>query len=250
MIAEFETKIIIKGTREEILSMFTVLKKFETETKNLCSISIHTVSNDFLFLLENTSDEKIHEFLSETETEINVTADGPTGWLISPGELKLFEALANVAPKAYFNGQISGITTYQEYSHFGELKNGKLYLSDFIISNDEILESYIADVKKKMTRVKFCKLFKVDKEFFDSDAYYDFLCSAGCDGFPSNLDYDTFMEYCDCSEIEEDEYVTAVKKAVELGIVDFETFSDSINVDNYTSKNIYDPKTKKYIKQV
>ena len=99
---------------------------------------------------------------------------------------------------------------------------------------------------QKLPYSKFCKLFKVDKDEFDKECYEEFIYEAGDEGFPNEMDLDTFLDFCCSSEIDEDKFEDAIEKVSELGIVDFSTFRDDIDRDEYAEKRIYDPVTKTY----
>ncbi len=254
MSADLNTSIDMRGTTEELLSMLKVLRVFETEKREqyqknrncgyIESVKISGASGRISSA--RLSDQEMIDFLAEAGTELRVQAAGPWGAFHEPGEAGLFEALAEAAPNAYFDGMISGFITGADVSHSGTLTDCKLLLSNYYVADETFPELYVEDVKKKLSYAKFCRLFKVDKEEFESDCYGDFLMDAMDEGFPSDMDYDSFMDLCDCSEIDEEQFEAAIEKTAELGIVDFETFRETFDEDAFCQTSIYDPVTKTY----
>lgn len=66
--------------------------------------------------------------MCDCKKPIFVEAAGPYGRYGRMDEAGLFEALADVAPKARFKAHTEGFTTGQSDDFVGELKNGKLYM--------------------------------------------------------------------------------------------------------------------------
>lgn len=110
--------------------------------------------------------------------------------------------------------------------------------------------------QRGIVTIDYKRALKVDGTVYSSDIYEnlsewtdeEFICEAGEEGFPGDIDYDTFVELCYGSEIDEDQFEDAIEKVSELGVVDFDTFRDEIDQDEYAEKHIYDPKTKTYSK--
>lgn len=254
MSSEANTEITMQGTAEELLSMLRVLRIFETDKaaqyscRHDCAyindVTIST-SGGKRINLKDSADEDLASFVSGIKKELQIQADGPWGAYYEPGEVGLFEALADSAPTARFSGCIDGFDPGAKFRHTANLKDGKLYLSDFTMENEEPDQLYIQDVKKRLPLAKFCKIFKIDTDEFDSDGYEALIDE---EGFPDDIDFDTFTDLCECSEIDEEQYEAAIEKVVALGIVDYDTFCDSIDEDRYSVKRVYDPVTKIYRK--
>ena len=201
MSADLNTSITMKGTFEELLSMLKVLQQFETEKlqqyrkKKDCgyidSVNVRGTSGEISIF--ELSEQKLIDFLTGAGNELFVEASGPWGCFCEPGEVGLFEALAEVAPTASFEGNINGFVTGADVNHTGKLIDGKLYLSDYYVADETLPELYREEVEKKLSHSKFCRLFKVDKEEFDPEYYCDFLMEVSEEGFPNEIDYDTFM---------------------------------------------------------
>lgn len=256
MSADLNTVISIQGNQEELFAVLKVLRSYETEkrdqyrTQRNCGYIDHVVVTGALgdCRIEKMIDEELMTFLSTAGEKLIITTGGPWGAFYTPSEAGLFEAMADVAPDATFRGSTEGFVTGADVSYSVELSDGLMHISECLIPNEEFPELYIKEFKEKLPYAKFCKLFKVDKEEFDKDSYEEFIDEAGNEGFPNEMDYDTFIEICYGSEIDEDKFEDAVEKVSELGIVDFDTFRDEIDMDEYAEKSIYDPKTKTYSK--
>lgn len=254
MSADLSTSISMRGNQEALAAMLKVLRSFETEkreqyrTQRNCGYleGVSVTGASGTCRTERMTDEEIQAFAATAGGELSIGAGGPWGVFNFPGDVGLFEALADVAPDAAFVGQIDGFITGADVFHRAELADGVMQIAEYNIPDEEIPELYTADFKKKLSHAKFCKLFKVDRDDFDRDCYEEFIYEAGAEGFPSEMDYDTFLEFCDCAEIDEDKFEAAIEKVSELGVVDLDTFRDDIDREDYMEKRIYDPRTKTY----
>ena len=254
MSADLNTSITMRGSFEELLSMIKVLQLFESEklqqyrtTKDCGYIEwVNVQGASGVIRTSELSEQKLIEFLSNAGNELIIDAAGPWGAFCEPGEVGLFEALSEAAPNAFFDGNINGFVTGADVSHIGKLIDGKLHLTDYYVADETFPELYVEEVEKKLSYSKFCKLFNVDKEEFELEYYSDFIMEASEEGFPNEMDYDTFMEFCDCAEIDEEQFENALNQVADLGIVDFETFCESINEDDFSTKSVYNPIEKVY----
>lgn len=250
MSADLNTYIKIRGTKEELLAMLKVIRLFATEkreqynAKRDCgyledvTVACEAAEED----LEEMTDEELAEFLERTDKELTVYAQGPWGCFYHPAEIGLFEEMADAAPNAAFEGGIDGFITGADVNCAAELKDGILYLSNFMIPDEAWGEVYRKDVKKKMSFAKFCKLFCVDKEEMDHTEYEEFLMEAADCGFPDDLEYEEFLGLCPASGLEDEEaYEDALNKVAALGIVDPETFREEIDTEEYAEKQTYRP---------
>lgn len=250
MSADLNTFIKMEGTREELLEMLKVLRKYATDMheqyknhrdcgylENVCASGADEEVD-----LEDVTDEELEEFLETSGTELTVDASGPWGCFFHPAEIGLFEAMADAAPNASFEGSIDGFVTGADVNCCAVFKDGVLNLSNFMIPDEAWGEVYLKAMKKKLSFAKFCKLFKVDKEEMDSSEYEDFLMEASDCGFPDDLEYDEFMDLCPASQLDEDQYGAALEKISDLGIVDMETFREDIDMEEYAEKQVYRPK--------
>ena len=254
MSADLNTCISMQGTAEELLSMLHVLRVFETDNvaqyfcHHDCSyiedVTIST-SGGKCINLKDSADEELASFVSGRKKKLQIQADGPWGIFYELGDVGLFEALADSAPTARFIGSINGFVTGARVSLTADFRDGKLYLSEFTMPNEVLPQLYTEDVEKRLPLAKFCRIFKIDRDEFDSDDYEALIDE---EGFPDDIDFDTFTDLCECSEIDEEQYDAAIEKVVALGIIDYDTFCDSIDEDRYSVKHVYDPVTKIYRK--
>lgn len=270
MSADLDTSITLRGEKEELLAMLKVLKEFDMDTETLFQYRqthpiygyiewVEVLGNSQKRELKSMNEADLQDFISKAGNELSVHAMGPWGNYGLPEDLGLFEALAEAAPNAYFEGAINGFITGADVGHYGTLENGLLCLQNYYKSDecydeddedDGFSEEYIKYFKKKISRVKFCKLFKIDKDEFDMECYEEFIAEAMEHSFPikgHDLDYDTFVELCD-SEIDEEQYAKALKTLEELEMMDFEKFCESADEMFLSSPEYYDPITKKYKK--
>lgn len=249
MSADLNTFIEMRGTREELLEMLKVLRKFATEMREQYNYHrdcgyiewVSAEGGDGKVRLDDITDEALEEFLETSGTELKVDASGPWGSFYHPAETGLFEALADAAPNASFEGSIDGFVTGADVNCNAVLSDGVLHLSNFMIPDEAWDEVYLKAMKKKLPFAKFCRIFKVDKEEMDSSEYEDFLLEASDCGFPDDLEYDEFMSMCPASQLEEDQYEEAREKVSGLGIVDMATFREDIDTEEYAEKQVYRP---------
>ena len=175
--------------------------------------------------------------------EVTVEAFGPFGTnsfgtYYQLDDLTIFIELAKAIPNACFKGKIDGFVTGAEVSLEAEFEGGKLSLHSYHVADEYFPTLYEKKIEKLLPYDEFCKMFKLDKECFDEYCYSEFINDAiAYEEFP-DIDYDTFMEYCDCSEIDEVEYESAAQKLRSVGLVDFRTFMGSVNFDDYMKHTV------------
>ena len=183
--------------------------------------------NGVCFGIDEANDEEMVNFLSRSGNELTITADG----VFFPGrDDDVFEGLASAAPKAYFIGDIDAIVCGVSETISAELKEGKLYLSNFdgSFSGEDFYEIYLA---KNLSKEMFCEIFKIEKDDWCTDCFLDFIADAYEVGFPTEISYDDFCEHFPYAEISEDQFNDAIQKVLALGILDFDTFSDTLYED-------------------
>lgn len=258
MSADLNTYISMQGTAEALLSMLRVLRVFETgnavqysdrhDCAHIDMVTIKGASGRKNIRLEDVTDEELSVLVSGVKKGLRVEAGGPWGNFCELGDVGLFEALADSAPTARFSGSINGFVTGARVALAADFRDGKLYLSEFTMPYEAFPELYVEDVKNRLTLSMFCEIFKVNADEFDSDDYEAFIGNLMEEeqSFPDDIDFDTFIDFCECSEIDEEEYDAAIKNVAALGVVDYDTFCDSIEEDHYSVKYVYDPVTKTY----
>lgn len=260
MSADFNTEITIKATKEDLIKLIKGLYDFKKHSKKVNK-------NNYAYLewivvkCKNLSlyvgkDSTIKKFVTDCGEEINISASGPYGYFYELSEVKLFEYLAEIAPRAYFKGSINGFSGTADQNLQAELKDSRLYIEKSYLDQGDIEEDgahaqYVRFIKKELPYSKFCKLFKIDKEEFDEDEYneviYDMLLAYDS---LHELDYETFTEY-DLSDIEEDEFCVAMDKISNLKLLSFDEFMSEGYFDEYcgTATIIYDPIKKEYLEE-
>lgn len=259
MSTELDTTIELYGTTEERVAMLRVLKFFENEKleqyskKGDCGYleNVQVTTADESRRILRMTDDELTAFVSEAGDELTVDAEGPYGHYWGPEDVGVFEALADAAPKASFKGCISGYVHDGDVRHCGELKNGLLYLSDYTATEETFLAicaDYIDSVKEKLPYADFCELFLIDNDKFDDEQYSDFIMYSADYGSMSDVDYNSFADFCKCSEINEEQYKNAMAKVSGLKIKSYDDFCFYIDKDKYSEKRIYDPAAKAYEK--
>ena len=252
MSSDIATYIYFKGNKDELSAFIRVIYTFETDTTkdaNLECTSMRTNEHNLEFIdLEDIDDEEIQGFIDEASGEIIVEGEGPYGRFGSLSEVGLFQALSEAAPTAYFDGSSSGFDDGGDFGLKADLKNGKLYLAEYELWNDELNRRYKEHIKEKMPYTEFCSRFKVDVERFDDKDYIDFLDSvtkAPFYGWPYGTYYSEFKEWCGASEITEEGYRKAIEHLPDLNILDEGDFRQE-TIKQIARKTVYDPVTKKY----
>ena len=248
MTADYQLDITMEGTTDELKNMLGVVGLYTGEKpQSFSSIRVSEKEID----LKNLTDEIINEVSSSGK--VIVTAYGPWG---SYGELidvGLFRDMAEVAPKAYFNAEISGSATYEVQNLKCELKDDLLNITTYFEAHTTEGELYAEDFVEKLPYGKFKKLFKVAGENFDKEVYcrmaewliyvfYDSLEDANFDEFVKLLE-----DWLGETELDEDEFreIAGSKLAVR-GIMTGRDFRKSHEC-GVTCEYVYDPLAKAYV---
>lgn len=147
MSADLSTRIHLKGTSDELLSMLRTLRSFNRgKMCSLGSIRASYRSDDrnkkYISDIDMKNSELL-EFVSESKNEIYVEARGPYG-CFDMGKIIIFEALADSAPNAYFDGRITGFITGADVGYTATLSDGKMKTSYYEMP-DDYLPAYDLD---------------------------------------------------------------------------------------------------------
>lgn len=158
MSREMDTSVTIEGTPDQLFAMLKTLQSFETDwQKQYWELAhskrvgaeldhgylenVHSVRKNkgkyTTYTFRNMTDDELRAFVAEAGASIEVFADGPIGSFYEPGELGLFETLAEAAPDAAFSGRITGIAWGAEFRHTAELKDGHLELDDRVYDGED-----------------------------------------------------------------------------------------------------------------
>lgn len=234
MSACYDTNIELKGNVDELKKMIRFLCQSEYLDSDP---TLYEDKEEFL------TDSELEAYIIKNKNKIELNFSGPYGRFAELDETWIFEDLACIAPNAYFNGCMSGFSGTGNYSLSGELRDQKLYLKATASCDEYGYSDYCDYVKKHISTDKFCELFKIDNDDFDE---YDFMCFFA-DNYLDDVSIDTFKEYFDYSEIDDDEFEDAIDELLEL---DLEYYSDFVSDKSEEDAKtwVYDPlnvKTKK-----
>lgn len=259
MSAEFNTKMEIKGTRDELINIITAAIKFNDFIKKkknkypyyFENLQVKASGGSFLSG-NNISEDEIKDFLKTVNGSVQITANGPYGYFSELSEVKFFEYLAEAAPSSYFKGSINGFSGSADQNLQAELKDSRLYIEEYYADQgddegDGEYGQYVKFIKRELPYSKFCKLFKINKKEFDEESYSDFINDM-MDNSLLELDYERFSEY-GFGEINEDEFEEAMSKIADLNLITFDEFmcEGYFDEDCGTTTIIYDPIKKEYL---
>ena len=261
MSAGIFTEIKLKGASVELFEQIKAVKSYESSKKKQYEeshdcpyIESVVVKNSMGEVLTDFSDDSIRDFVEKNPDEILIEAQGPYGIFDGLGETGIFETIADASPEAHFEGRSSGFVTGAEVELIGELKSmdkpipgwpeNCLVLDEYYITDDALPELFADKVKEVIPYSDFCTLFKVDEDEFDEYEYNYFIEEAfGEEGFP-DMEYEDFMDCCEASWIDEDEYEKAVERLSNMGIIDYDTFKEDFDYTNFLERSFYNPITK------
>ncbi len=250
--ADFELTMTVNGEKEDLLSILNVLKRYDEGEKGVYFSSIEINKNEESVNIDEIDDDEMEFFATPDNTPLTISAIGPYGHYGELNDVDIFRDIAEAAPEAYFEAEITGNTTYTVQSLNCELKDKILHIKTYFESNEEGPEAYIQYVLKLLPYNKFIDLFKVKSDDFDEDSYSEFIddVSTYQDECFIDMEYDEFMEnlnaYSADSELDEDEYEEIINSLQELNIRGYYEFME--DYDAGTSEELdYDPIAKSYI---
>ena len=110
MVADLNTSIILKGTKEELKVALGSMMKLTT-TKNF-----------HLDCFEN--EEALVKKIESSDGEVEFYFGGPYGHFASLEETDIFEQIVSAVPNIYLNGKIEGFTTGQSEAAVAVLAPG------------------------------------------------------------------------------------------------------------------------------
>lgn len=146
MSADLNTEITLEGNKKELLAFIKVLRVFERdrlkqyEDGEGCAYieSVELDNGLDNVSLEDLTLKEIREFISDCEeNSIQVECSGPYGKFGKLSETGLFEALADAAPKASFDGQMTGFTSGGDIGLDANFGDGELYVSEFCLAYED-----------------------------------------------------------------------------------------------------------------
>ena len=247
--ADFELNMTINGTNEELATMLAVFKKYiEGEDGVYFNWPSVTRSGEEIDLEESTPEE-ILEFLEGSEGEVEINAGGPYGHYGMLNDVDLFRDMAEAAPDASLEAEITGTTTYTEQNLNCNLENRILHISTFFEANEEEGDVYAEYFTGKLPYEKFIRLFQVTDEDFDEDVYADFIT----DTFQyeettlADMDYDAFMKALEVeSDLDEEGFEAVMKEIRAMGWQNFYEVREDAEL-GFDDEMDYDPIAKAYV---
>lgn len=259
MSADFNTEILMKGTKEELIAMTNVLKSYVTEkqeqyNENRDCAYMRSVRINGENYLDKLTDEQLEEVVEASNGSVEADAMGPYGVFGLLEEVTLFEEMAEAAPMAWFDGQMSGFDAGGRQAKKGVLEDKQLHVyidypeeafDGFFDDDEETQEEYVKAMKKLLPFSKFIKLFKIDKAEFGKEEYDDFIYDQMIENEFPDIDYDDFMDAVgNCAEIDEDAFYDITDDLSEAGVVPFADYDG--DDDEWDEEMIYDPIAKKW----
>ena len=236
MNADYETKIVFLGNEEERKRFINIVKLYSSRD---------TREAFFDFDLDS-----LEEMENDDSEEIEIEASGPWGSYGELNDVGIFREIAEATPNAELKAFITGSGTYEAQSLKARLKDKKLYIETYLFSYEDIGERYTEYLTKKLPYDEFVRLFKIDADEFDEDAYVEYMeyCAyEDEDQTISDISYEDFLENVEGTEIEEEEYNEIVEKLRERRIETYDEFKIS-GEDGCIDRLIYDPVSKDYCK--
>lgn len=142
--ADFNTVMTVKGTKEDLEKVTKVLMKwvekqaqyveerncayfddFRMSKINSTEIAEYSMNADGSF----SNEEAIQDFIANAGNEVCIYMSGPYGCFgLLDEDITLFEEMAEVAPNATFSGEMSGFNPGGDQTKQGTLKNKMLYI--------------------------------------------------------------------------------------------------------------------------
>lgn len=212
--------INIKGTKEEKLKLIDLLKN----NKHTGSTTI-----DYKFI-DIIHEEELNKLLEESIDGLKVFSEIRRNLPEDLSEIKLFEDIATLVPNTTFEGKIEGERYGTRIYFDAKYKDNNLHQTYFeSVQCDNEVDAYVEYLHKEMPFSKFCKIFKLDEEETDEEAYEEFLM----EGYIDSIKYDDFLYSFEDAETSEEEFQKGMDKLIELGIQDYETYSDTLRKEDY-----------------
>ena len=175
MTADFELILVLRGNKSDIKNMLEVFAHYcHYGDREVCFNFVkvngkYTCWGDDAIDWENITDELVAELSSSGE--ILIDANGPYGSYIELNDVDLFREMAEVAPDANFEAEISGYQQYSVQNLKCRLEDKKMYITTFFQSNSEAGDAWVEDFMKKIPLEKFKKLFEISGGDFNEDNY-------------------------------------------------------------------------------
>ena len=137
MSAEFFTEIEMKGTPEELTAILKALQLFATERKKQWSKTGDCAYVEYVQVEEDPSGQAIDKLkedelaalVEEMGDTLHVSFSGPWG-VRGMKKAGVFQAMAEAAPNAWFEGNVNGIISGADVDIYTSLEDKMLYVSE------------------------------------------------------------------------------------------------------------------------
>ena len=149
MAADFNTSIRMSGTKEEIIAMLTVAKKYATEKQQqyrekrdceyFLGVAVKAANGnifDFGRSLTEMSDAELSALIDDSNCAVCAEASGPYGVFGTLDEIFVFEEMAEAAPNAKFVAEIDGFNPGGSQSALFVLENKLLNIKSYSEGED------------------------------------------------------------------------------------------------------------------
>lgn len=240
--AFFETSGVLRGNRGELAAMEAVLLKYTGPDQE---VRFDKCEFRDCPALRGEGPEADSE-----EIEVSFDADGPYGKYDGLKEVPVFREMADAAPAAFFDIEVSGNTDFTEDELKCRLSGGLLRIDAETVNSEDQDEAYLDYLAEKMPFDLFTKLFRIEEDSLDEDDYRGLLndlvidCDEGMT--PFDTDYDGFVEkledYGGKTELDEDGFEAVKAEAQERGILSVCDFREE-NDSSVKESRVYNPVT-------
>ena len=232
--AFYETKGVIKGTAGELAAFAQILGKYTGKSEGIYFMAC--------------------SFEAKNGDEIPFTASGPYGKFDRLLDVPVFREMAEAAPHAFFDIQVSGNTDFTEEEIKYQLAEGKLRIETESSDNGDDDEAYLEYVIEKMPYAQFVEIYQIDPDSFEEDSYEDFIndliIDADEDGSPFDLEFADFRDllegYGGKTVLKEETWPEAAMKTESLAILpayDYREENDHTESECF----VYDPIARKWL---
>ena len=236
------TSGMLRGNREELAAMQAVLLKHTGREEEVWFSKCEFADCPALRGEGSMADSE--------EIEVSFSAEGPFGRFDSLKDVPVFREMADAAPAAFFDVEVSGDSDFTEDELKCRLSGGLLRIDSETVNTDDQDEAYLDYLLEKMPYDRFISMFEIDCSLLDEDAYRDLLSDLviDCDEdmSPFDTDYESFVEkledYGVETELDEGRFDAAQAEVSADGILsayDFREENDSAERESH----VYNPVT-------
>ncbi len=246
--AEFEFSMTINGTALEVADILKIMKSY-AEGKDGVYFSFVKVSGEAgdSTNIEEMSEEDILAFAGECAGEVKLEGLGPYGRYGVLNDVDIFRDMAEAAPGASFEAEITGSTTYTEQSMTCTLADRLLNISSSYCAPGDEADDYLIYVTEKLTCERFVELFGLDAEEFAEDSYNDLLIDVLFEEGVAltDVEYEQMKDELGCEELTEETFEAAMEQ---IAALDIESYEDYVSEGgDGESQLCYDPVAKAYV---